>query len=96
MVMPSFFRYLKSKKYLSYFFILLFISISSLFFFLSKQKLSFQEITDQLFYEDIVTDTLSLHYTLAYPSHYSVNSYPLTLPEYDKKILNQSKKINSS
>ena len=91
MVMPSFFRYLKSKKYLSYFFILLFISISSLFFFLSKQKLSFQEITDQLFYEDIVTDTLSLHYTLAYPSHYSIDSYPLTLPKYNKNTLNQSK-----
>ena len=62
-----------------------------------KHKLSFQEMTNQLFLEDITTDTLSLHYTLAYPSHYSIDSYTLTLPKYDKNALNQSKsKIENS
>lgn len=54
-------------------------------------------MTNQLFFDDITTDTLSLHYTLAYPSHYSIDSYSLTLPKYDKDALNQSKiKIENS
>ena len=54
-------------------------------------------MTNRLFLEDITTDALSLHYTLAYPSNYSINSYPLTLPRYDKGRLQQSySKIENS
>ena len=83
-------KYLKSKMILffSSFFILL--CVAALFFFLYEPKLSFQEITNQLFFDDITTDTLSLHYTLAYPSHYSIDSYPLTLPQYNKNTLTQT------
>lgn len=93
--MSSFPKYLKNKK--TVFLAILFLSLFTFFFFLPKHKLSFQEITNRLFLDDITTDTLSLHYTLAYPSHYSINSYPLTLPEYDKDTLHQSKiKIENS
>ena len=93
--MLSFFQRTKTKQCLLYFTLLIFISTSVLF--LTKPKLSFREMTDQLFLEDITTDTLSLHYTIAHPSHYSSHSYPLTLPKYNKTNLNFSKiKIENS
>ena len=89
--MFSFFNRVKSKRLFIY---LLLISLTSIFFlslFLPRAKLSFREMADQLFFEDITTDALSLHYTLAYPTQYSIKSIPLTLPEYDKNVLIQSK-----
>lgn len=95
--MSSILKYLKSKKNIFFSILLIFINASILFIFLPKPKLSFQEMTNQLFFDDITTDTLSLHYTLAYPSHYSIDSYPLTLPKYDKNTLNQTySKIENS
>ena len=95
--MSRFYKQINSKHFLLYFSLSLFIVFTTLFLFLPKPKLSFQELTDQLFFEDITTDTISLHYTLAYPSHYSINSYPLTLPEYNQNTLNESKlKIENS
>ena len=88
--MHSLIYYIKSKRFISCFLSFLILTILFLFF-VSKPRLSFQEMTNQLFFEDITTDTLSLHYTLAYPSHYSIDSYPLTLPKYNKNNLNQSK-----
>ena len=71
--------------------------VLTIFYFFPKQKLSFREMTNRLFLEDITADTLSLHYTLAYPSNYSIDSYPLTLPRYDKDRLKQSySKIENS
>lgn len=93
--MFSFSTYIKSKKFLL-FSSLLFASCI-LVLSLSKPKLSFREITDRLFLEDITTDTLSLHYTLAYPSLYSIDSYPLTLPKYNKDTLTEAySKIENS
>ena len=94
----SFFpKKIKSKYFLLSFFLSFFI-ISSLFFYvLSSKKLSFRELTNQLFFEDVTTDTISLHYTIAYPSHYSIDTYPLTLPEYNQNTLKDSKlKIENS
>lgn len=89
--MSSFFKRIKSKQFILYSFLLFLLSITIFFLLLSKPKLSFQELTNHLFLEDITTDTLSLHYTLACPSHYSIKSYPLTLPKYKKEALIQSK-----
>lgn len=95
--MSSFLKQIKCKKSLFFIPLLLVTCITSLFLLFPKQELSFQEMTDRLFFEDIMTDTLSLHYTLAYPSHYSIKTYPLTLPRYNKNILLQSKsKIENS
>ena len=89
--MSSFFKHIKSKRLIFYFSLLIIIGISFLFLFFQKSKLSFREMTNHLFLKDITADTLSLHYTIAYPAHYSIDSYPLTLPKYDESILNQSK-----
>lgn len=91
------FKFMKKRYIFSFIciFVLLFLFIH--FSFTSNSKLSFREMTNHLFLKDITTDTISLHYTLAYPSHYNINSYPITLPKYDKKLLNQSRlKIKNS
>ena len=95
--MSFFSKYFTPKRIfpvlLSFFLIISF----AIFFLLPKPQISFQELTNHLFFEDITTDTLSLHYTLAYPSHYSIHSYPLTLPKYDKNTLHQTySKIENS
>ena len=86
------------KRHICIFISLLFVTlIFSFFYFFPNPKLTFREMTNHLFLEDITTDTLSLHYTLAYPSNYSITSYPLTLPRYDKDSLQQSySKIENS
>lgn len=89
--MSSYLNFIKSKRFLFFFLLPLFLSISLLSLFLLKPEPSFRSITDQLFYEDITMDTLSLHYTLAYPFLHSIDSYPLTLPKYSKDNLNLSK-----
>ncbi len=89
--MNFYLKFIKKRYIFSFFCIFILIFIFIHFSFTSNSKLSFREMTDQLFLKDITTDTLSLHYTLAYPSQYSVNSYPVTLPKYNKKLLNQSK-----
>lgn len=78
------------KIYLFLFSIILIFSFT-IIFFLPQKEPSFRELTNQLFLDDITTDTLSLHYTLAYPSHYSIDAYPLTLPKYADETLSQSK-----
>ena len=66
------------------------ISIGSFFFFFPRSKQNFQDITNAIFFEDILTDTLSLHFTLAYPAKHSIKSYPLTLPKYNNTSLKQA------
>ena len=85
--MKSFFKRYHTKHFLFLLILCFFLSSSLILFFLPQPGVSFQEMTDQLFFEDITTDTLSLHYTLAHPSRYSITSYPLTLPEYNEKTL---------
>jgi uncharacterized protein (DUF885 family) len=42
---------------------------------------AFEEFTDNLFKEEVVSDTLTLHYTLSNPSSYGISDYPITLGE---------------
>ena len=39
----------------------------------------FQKFTDQLFQEEVSSNTLNLHYTLANPSSYGITDYPISL-----------------
>lgn len=43
----------------------------------------FDEFTDQYFREEIVDNTINLHYTLAYPENYGIDDYEVTLSRYD-------------
>ena len=89
--MSPYLKFVKSKGFLFSILLPLFLSIFLLSIFFLKPEPSFRDITDQLFYEDITMDTLSLHYTLAYPFLHSIDTYPLTLPKYSRNNLNQSK-----
>ena len=95
--MSPYLKFVKSKGFLFSILLPLFLSIFLLSIFFLKPEPSFRDITDQLFYEDITMDTLSLHYTLAYPFLHSIDTYPLTLPEYNKDnlILSKSKMENT-
>ena len=43
----------------------------------------FDEYTDRYFREEIVDNTINLHYTLAYPENYGIDDYEVTLGRYD-------------
>lgn len=88
--MKPFSKCYRTKRFLLLLIPLFLLSSFLLLFFLPQPGVSFQEMTDQLFFEDITTDTLSLHYTLAHPSHYSITSYPLTLPKYNENQLHNT------
>ena len=95
--MISYFKKFSKRRIISYTCLFFFLLVFALFYFFSNPKPTFKEITNRLFLEDITTDTLSLHYTLAYPSHFSIDSYSLTLPRYDKDTIQQSySKIENS
>ena len=47
----------------------------------------FQEYTDELFREDIVENTINLHYTLAYPEDYGITDYEITLGDFSLEEL---------
>lgn len=51
---------------------------------------SFDEFTLSLFREEIIDNTLNLHYTLEDPSSYGISDYPLTLGEFNWKNTQES------
>lgn len=48
----------------------------------SLDHITFPEYTDLLFRNEIVQDTISLHYTLSDPAAYDINDYEVCLPDY--------------
>lgn len=72
--------------------ILFFILIIAVFFLapvchlVYKQKTSFQSFCKNLFIEEISSDTLNLHYTLAYPENMGIQQKETTLPLYEKRL----------
>ena len=50
----------------------------------------FKKFTQQLFTEEVTSNTLNLHYTLAYPENYGIKSYPIKLGSMDPDKLEES------
>ena len=50
----------------------------------------FKKFTQQLFTEEVTSNTLNLHYTLAYPENYGIKSYPMKLGSMDPAKLEES------
>ena len=50
----------------------------------------FDAYTEQLFLEEIVLNTINLHYTLAYPENFGITEYEPTLGSFDMEELKQS------
>ena len=68
-----------------YFFLLIIIFISSLTIWLINRESPFRTFCDTLFIEELQGDTLSLHYTLAHPDKFDIDTENAVLPIYSKK-----------
>lgn len=60
-----------------------FFLLLTVFFF--QKKSPFRDFCDTFFIEEINGDTLSLHYTLAYPEKYGIDTDTVSLPLYNKE-----------
>ena len=55
-----------------------------------SQDARFQRFTDQIALEELSSNTLNLHYTLAYPQDYGIKDYAISLGTMDPEALKQS------
>ncbi len=55
-----------------------------------SQDARFQRFTDQIALEELSSNTLNLHYTLAYPQDYGIKDYAISLGTMDPETLKQS------
>lgn len=53
----------------------------------SLDHITFPEYTDLLFCNELVQDTISLHYTLSDPAAYGIHDYTVCLPDYSPEAL---------
>ena len=60
------------------------LSIYFLFFFRQASR-SFRELGTRIFQEQLLPNTLNLHYTVAHPEDYGIYSYQPCLPVYSEK-----------
>ena len=82
--------FLTRKKTLSWIFILLWALLFILFVYLhdadrqsAKETAQFQEILQELFYQEMTSNTLNMHYTIADPKQYGISDYKAILPCYN-------------
>lgn len=64
---------------------IIFLLLILVIFAFFQKKSPFRTFCDTLFIEEISGDTLSLHYTLAQPEKYNIDTDTVSLPLYDKK-----------
>lgn len=55
-----------------------------------SQNSKFERFTRKLFEDEICSNTLNLHYTLAYPQKYGIKDYEISLGTMDPEILKQN------
>ena len=69
------------------------LGTAGLSIFLAKSCLSgsentrFEKYIDKIFYQEISSNTLNLHYTLAYPEDYGIRDYHISLGTFEPKAL---------
>ncbi len=74
----------KKKVFLFLLFSIVFLFLS-LSFWLVNRKSTFRTFCDTLFIEEMQGDTLSLHYTLAHPQKFHIDTQNTVLPLYSKE-----------
>ena len=78
---------------LKYLIIFAVLGTAGLSIFLAKSCLSgsentrFEKYIDKIFYQEISSNTLNLHYTLAYPEDYGIRDYQISLGTFEPKAL---------
>lgn len=60
------------------------LSVFSLFTF-HKDERKFTELTTEIFKNELLPNTLNMHYTVAYPQNFGIYSYKAALPAYSHK-----------
>lgn len=76
--------FLKSKK-LKLLLPLLVLVVMGVFFLipsLTDENRKFEKLADQIFENEMLGNTLNMHYTLAYPENYGITEYSAVLPCY--------------
>lgn len=74
-------------------FCLSFVSLTFIILgFLSHDSVSrqFQSANEQLFYEEMTSNTLNMHYTIAVPENYGIKDYEVILPGYNRENRKES------
>lgn len=74
------------KKFLPLYLLVPVLSLLTFFLFSSgSDNRNFNKLADTIFKQELVGNTLNLHYTLAYPDNYGISQYNPTLPLYSKE-----------
>ena len=77
--------FLKKYKRLFLFIIpLILLAAFSIIFYFTSKKNSFDSFCNELFIQEIDSDTLNLHYTLAHPEDFGIKQKEASLPFYQK------------
>lgn len=50
---------------------------------------AFDSYVEELFFDEVVSDTLTLHYTLAYPENYGITEYDVTIGGYSVELFEE-------
>lgn len=87
-------KFTRKQKVLSSLLFFCFLTIILSLLFLTNDSRRFQGIAEELFYSELSGNTLSLHYTLAYPQDYGF-SQEVCLPSYEAGADNGKEVIES-
>ena len=71
-------------------FFLFFLGITIFLFTYKRDEHLFINATDQLFRDEMTSNTLNMHYTLAYPENFDIYDYDVILPSYSSENRLQS------
>ena len=63
----------------------------AVFLFAGKENRAFRGFCDEFFVSELAGNTLNMHYTIANPSHYGLDSFTPVLPAYSRERLTESK-----
>ena len=74
--------------------VILSITLTLTIYLHTNDSRQFKDLTEELFYSELSDNTLSLHYTLAFPEDYGIDE-PARLPSYDPGPDNGEEDIRS-
>lgn len=77
-------------------FLLSFLALTIFLFTYRRDEQRFIQVSTQLFRDEMVSNTLNMHYTLAYPKDFSIYQYKAVLPcySYNNRLATQAQKEN--
>ena len=82
------------KKWIAIGIIAVLLHFAGIFCYIDHYKKSgpeaFEAYTEQLFKDEIVLNTINLHYTLAYPENYGITDYEVSLGSYSTEDFEES------